>query len=87
MDFEERKKAMFEVVGPPRPRRARPAGAPPPPRKEHYEPTSRSVYRSCTSKVRYRDDNAADRAAKKRGLRAYFCTYCQGFHLTSQKVT
>lgn len=52
----------------------------------------KSVWRECGSKVRYRDAGEAGKAAKKcmraRGgeLDFYWCTYCNGYHLTSKEM-
>ena len=49
------------------------------------------VYRACKSKRRYNDEYVAGKEAKKMGsrygypMRAYFCPYCNGYHLTSRK--
>jgi hypothetical protein len=54
----------------------------------------RDVYRSCTTKKRYRTDLEAQRAAStyrrhrdRRAvtLRAYECGVCGGYHLTSKR--
>ncbi len=48
------------------------------------------VYKTCKRKGRYTNDNEARKAAKRmemrygRKLRAYYCEFCDGWHLTKQ---
>lgn len=50
------------------------------------------VYRSCTSKFRYKDEYSANKVAKRMAfdngvvLRVYHCKFCSGFHLTSKPL-
>ncbi len=50
---------------------------------------SKSIWKQCKKKNRYRDEHAANYYRKifekKRGkqLDYYWCSYCRGFHLTS----
>ncbi|MCR5691430.1 MAG: hypothetical protein K6G62_04340 [Eubacterium sp.] len=51
---------------------------------------TKSIWRSCKSKTRYRDEHTVNDYKKKceraRGkkLDYYWCPYCRGFHLTSK---
>ncbi len=55
------------------------------------EDDSRTPWGACRRKVRYRDENAANRmlrrCERRRGghLRAYECPSCGGWHLTRQR--
>lgn len=52
---------------------------------------TKSIWRQCKRKRRYRDEHAANYFRRiyeqKRGkkLDYYWCPYCNGFHLTSAK--
>ena len=41
------------------------------------------IWRSCTRKVRLREHDA-QKLAKRRGMRAYPCSWCGGWHLASR---
>lgn len=42
----------------------------------------RRRWRSCARKVRFRDEWGAAKLANMRGMRAYECGFCGGWHLT-----
>lgn len=42
------------------------------------------MWRSCSSKRRYRHKGQAWRIASRLNQRAYKCRYCEGYHTTSQ---
>lgn len=46
----------------------------------------KSTRKTCDSKHRFKTFFDANRKAKEYGLRVYDCTYCKGFHLTSQPL-
>lgn len=41
-------------------------------------------YRMCERKTRFDSPHDAARAARRSGLRAYDCGFCEGYHLTSR---
>lgn len=41
---------------------------------------------ACGSKARFDNEHHAGRVAAKYGQRIYLCTFCQGWHLTSQEL-
>ena len=41
------------------------------------------MWKGCSRKAKYAHEGQARREAHKRGMRAYRCKYCDGFHLTS----
>ena len=51
----------------------------------------KSIWKQCTSKKRYKDEHTANAYRKicerSRGkkLDYYWCVYCSGFHLTSER--
>jgi hypothetical protein len=46
----------------------------------------RREYRSCCSKKRFADENAAEKRGRPYAQRAYMCDFCGGFHLTSKEL-
>jgi hypothetical protein len=43
-------------------------------------------WNECERKIRFRDEHEAIKQARKHGLRAYECTVCSGWHLTSKAL-
>lgn len=53
-------------------------------KKQKLRRLDRARFRSCRIKVRFECQSDATKNGKVHGLRAYHCSFCDGWHLTKR---